>query len=670
MSRSTVLWNVGVALAYIAACEAVAAWLRLSHIPPIIWYASGVGLAAMLLRGLSVVPGLMAAAFICALLAQSSPELALLLTLATAAQIGLAWWLLSRVVKIDVALGHVRDVLALIVVGCTVVPLFNAAVTLLTQHWRGETVQPGELLRTQVTAMGEFVGILLIVPVILSVAAAWRTRRAWSRHLESLVLQSANAAVALVVFGGMMAPSMSAESLPYAIFPFTYWAAFRLGMRDTALALLVASTVAVGCHSLGVGPFVMPNMSSSNAFAHYASLYLFLIVLSATSLLAAATQQQREAAEAGVRESEQRYRTLIERMNEGVNITDADAKMTFVSDRFCTMVGYAREELLGETGAMLTLPEQHVLWEESHRKRRAGVSESHSLSMRRKDGKILHVWISTRPQFGPDGAYAGSLNVVLDITDRRLAEDRARGHLDQLAHVARVASMGEMASAIAHEVNQPLTAIANYASASLRLMQADKMSREESIAVMQQLADEAERAGEVVRKMRGFVRGEQGHPVRIPVAELFADVLRLCGPEARVHHVTLDAEAGADALAVTADVIQLQQVLLNLVRNAIEAIAAADTRERSVKLTAMVADKGMVEIQVTDSGPGIAAADLDLVFTPFHTTKPDGVGIGLALSRSIVEAYGGRVWASPVSTGAVFHLTIPGGSDATFAERA
>ena len=507
--------------------------------------------------------------------------------------------------------------------------------------------------------MGEGVGILLIAPAILAVAAAWRRRRTMSRHVESLLLQAVNAFVALVVFGGMMAPSMNAQSLPYALFPLSYWAAFRLGMRDTACVLLVAGTIAVGCHSLGVGPFVMAYSTPANAFAHYASLYLFLIVLSSTSLLAAVTQQQREVAESGVRESEQRYRTLIERMNEGVNITDAQARMTFVSDRFCTMVGYAREELLGTTGAMLTLPEHQAAWEESHRQRRAGASESHSLALRRKDGTMLHVWISPRPQFGADGAYAGSLNVVLDVSDRRLAEDRAREHLDQLAHVARVASMGEMASAIAHEVNQPLTAIANYASASLRLMQANKLSREEAIAVMRQLADEAERAGEVVRKMRGFVRGEEGRPVRIVVGELFADVLRLSGPEARAHDVMLVADAGSGTLAVTADVIQLQQVLLNLVRNAIEAIAGAKLATRRVTLTAMRAEHGMVEMRVTDTGPGIAAEDLDRVFTPFHTTKPDGVGIGLSLSRSIVEAYGGRVWTSPSATGAVFHLTIP-----------
>jgi two-component system sensor kinase FixL len=121
----------------------------------------------------------------------------------------------------------------------------------------------------------------------------------------------------------------------------------------------------------------------------------------------------------------------------------------------------------------------------------------------------------------------------------------------------------------------------------------------------------------------------------------------------------LDADTKDSALAITADVVQMQQVLLNLVRNAIEAIAGADAVVRRVVLTAMPAADGMVEMRVGDSGPGLAADDLDRVFAPFHTTKPDGVGIGLALSRSIVEAYGGRIWASTTPAGAVFHLTMP-----------
>jgi two-component system sensor histidine kinase DctS len=333
--------------------------------------------------------------------------------------------------------------------------------------------------------------------------------------------------------------------------------------------------------------------------------------------------------------------------------------MVFVSDRFCEMTGYAREELIGRTGEMLTVPEMHDAWRESHRAREAGRAESHALVLKRSDGQLLHVWISPKPQFDADGNYVGSLNVVLDVTDRRRAEDKARSHLEQLAHVARVASMGEMASAIAHEINQPLTAIANYANASLRLLKAGKLTPEETADTMQRLATEAERAGAVVRKMRGFVRSEEGHLQAIGVDELFSDVLRLTRAEAAQYDVEVSAIGADDLPKVLADTIQIEQVLLNLVRNAIEAIAAADARERRVVLSAVHSDDAMIEIQVRDTGPGLSAASAEKVFEPFYTTKNEGIGIGLALSRSIVDAHGGRLWADASSPGAVFRLTLP-----------
>jgi two-component system sensor kinase FixL len=249
--------------------------------------------------------------------------------------------------------------------------------------------------------------------------------------------------------------------------------------------------------------------------------------------------------------------------------------------------------------------------------------------------------------------------VVLDVTDRRRAEDQAREHLNQLAHVARVASMGEMASAIAHEINQPLTAIANYASASLRLMAAGKMSQAEAIDTMKRLANEAGRAGEVVRKMRGFVRGEEGHLAPVAVDQLLVDVSRLSSPEARQFDVVLETAAAPDLPTVRADAIQVQQVLLNLVRNAMEAIADADSPTRRVTMTAARGEHGVVEIRVADTGPGLAEDRIDKVFEPFYTTKRDGLGIGLALSRSIIDAHGGRLWASAGRIGACFHLTLP-----------
>lgn len=673
MVRNPILVTIGVAASYTAASEAALHWLRISGGAPMLWFASAVGLAAMLLFGARAIPGVALGAVICALIGGGSIAVVLAGSLLTALQIALGGWLLVRVAGFDRRLERVQDVLALVLVGATVSPLVNAARAVAAAWWRDMPLTGERLDLLQVTTLGEAVGSLMLVPAILM----WVQPAALPRRAEFIGVQVATLLVSFVVFSGFLPPMMNAGSLPYALFPLTFWAAFRLGMRGTATALLIAGSIAVYCHAQQMGPFVPVRVTPDDMFAHYASLFLFLAVLGITSLLVAAAQHQRELAESRVRESETRYRALIEGMNEGVNITDADARLVFVSDRFCEITGYRREELIGQTGQMLTVPEMQDVWRESHRKREAGLAESHPLTMRRKDGSLFHVWVSPRPQFGPDGKYTGSLNVVLDVTDRLAAEERARSHLDQLAHVARVSSMGEMASAIAHEINQPLTAIANYASAALRLMKAGRLSDEEAISTLARLASEAERAGEIVRKMRGFVRGEEGQLAPVAAASLIADVLKLAGAELRHRDVELVA-GPADALPpVLVDAIQIQQVLVNLVRNAAEAIDAAGVATRRVTVLATREDPRMVRISVRDTGPGIDPENLERIFEPFFTSKPDGIGIGLSLSRSIVDAHGGRLWAESAGSGggkdasgsgagnnasgagAVFHMTLP-----------
>lgn len=648
-----------VAAAYVAAAEGAMLLLRVAAQAPMVSAASAVGLAACLHSGTRAATGVWLGAFAYALLSGHAPGPALGSSLLTTAQIALAAWLLRHLLRVSPQLARLRDVLLLIFVGATVIPLANAARVALGAEWSPDTDPAVRLALLQVSALGEAIGIVLLVPAALTWIPPARSRPHAGSLAEAAIVYAAALIVSVLVFSGRLATAMSAETLPYALFPFTFWAALRLGMRATTAVLLICGGIAIWFHAMGMGPFIMPSTAPEHTFAQFGSLYLFLAVLCVTSLLAAAAQSEHEAAEAQVRASEQRYRMLIEGMNEGVNITDSAQRMTFVSDRFCEMTGYTREELIGRSGEMLTVPEMRAAWRESYRLRESGRAASHALVLKRKDGQLLHVWISPSPQFDPAGAYSGSLNVVLDVSDRRRAEDKARSHLEQLAHVARVASMGEMASAIAHEINQPLTAIANYANASLRLIKAGKLSTEESADTMQRLATEAERAGAVVRKMRGFVRSEEGHPRAIGVEALIADVLRLTRAEAAQYEVEVSAAAIGELPDVLADAIQVEQVLLNLVRNAIEAIDAAGVSERRVVVSAERTADGMIEIQVRDTGPGLSNALAQKVFEPFYTTKSEGIGIGLALSRSIIDAHGGRLWADAVRPGAVFRLTLP-----------
>ena len=339
-----------------------------------------------------------------------------------------------------------------------------------------------------------------------------------------------------------------------------------------------------------------------------------------------------------------------------------DSRVAFASPSYRAFFGKSDAEVIGQPFDIVIHEEDEAAWSAAWKQaweRCAGV-HTESRVMTAQGWR----WLAWSAQCLPErcDVFGDTLILVArDVTDRHRAEDQARAHLQQLAHVSRVASMGEMASAIAHEINQPLAAIANFASASVRLLRSGAASNDQALSAMERVASEAERAGEIVRRMRSFVRSEEGELAAITPHELVDHVLRLSSADARQRGVAVVADVPLSLPEVLADPIQIEQVLLNLVRNAIEAIDGGMTRERTVRLQAVVRDDAdVVEFIVSDTGPGLQADQLERVFDAFYTTKRDGMGIGLALSRSIAEAHGGKLWAtSPRGEGARFHLRLP-----------
>jgi PAS domain S-box-containing protein len=777
----TLALSAALVIAFVAAARGALLFFPHTREIAILWPSVGIALAALLVWG----PRLLPAVFVgCALaeLAAFGPSGRLMISAAaTTLFVAVAQALLTRVARIDLGLRHVHDVLALALLGAgTIATLKAAGATLVTLATTG-TLPDAVLSPPVMSALAAGVGVLVVTPVCMTWYATHNDPIPAGRRLEAALLAAATLAVSVFVFAGFLSPMIAVPQLPYVLFPVMFWAGLRFGTREVAAVLAVVGLIAAACTALGKGPFAM-----GDPIGDVVSLHVFVAILGVTSLMLAAALGQRSDADAAVRESEQRWRLLLERMNEGLVMQDRDGLITYVSDRFCEIVGYPREELLGKTGQEITVDEEAERWSERHRLRQHGVSDSYELTLQRKNGERMDAYISPRPLFDGEGRFTGSfalltdvtarrkaearlreseaqfrllvenqtdliltidrggsvafvspsyrqifggdetalvgrplalevhdddraataralaaawgppyaetvenrvmtpqgwrwlawsvhpiraagqaapetlVAVARDVTDRRRAEEQARQHLQSLAHVSRVSSMGEMASAIAHEINQPLTAIANYAYACLRLLRAGRSTTDEAVDVMQKVAAEAERAGEVVRKMRSFVRGDEGQLTAVDPGYLVAEVLRLAAPEARQSGVELESAPGEAVPAVLADSIQIQQVLLNLVRNGVEAVAGSDAPERVVRVTTAAPEAGFVEIVVSDTGPGLAPELLEQVFEPFYTTKPDGIGIGLALSRSIVDAHCGRLWAAAGrSRGAEFHLKLP-----------
>ena len=661
MLKKWILPNALVAVAYAAASELALNLLRYAAETAVVWFASGVGIAAMLLLGTRALPGIALGAMLCAIFSQKPAGMMLLSTLLTTGQIWLTWWLLVRVVEFSPALARVRDIVKLVFIGATVSPILNGVRAFAQYALHDDKLPMPAHALVKAAMLGEMAGILLLVPAVLTWA---HSRGQWLRpgeRAEATLLYAATIAAALGVFGSMLQPMLLVASLPYAMFPVLFWAAARFGTRETATLFFLIGVIAVAGTGLGRGPFGEAHVPFGGVYGNLAELYLFLLVLGATSLIFAGGRQQLVASQRALRESEEKYRLLVDHQTDLVAKFGIDGRIQYVSPSHREFYGKPEADFIGRT-----LPEVVRL----HDEERGCLADAWKEVLAppyqtSHEHRVLTPrgwrWMAVlaRAVLGVDARPQFVVAVARDVTERRRAEEQARQHLQQLAHVSRLSSMGEMASAIAHEINQPLTAIANYASACLRLLRSGKAQPGEAIDVMQRVAAEAERAGEIVRKMRGFVRGEESQMAMVEPGFLATEVMRLAAAEARQSGVELKSAVEPGLPAVLADSIQIQQVLLNLVRNAVEAVDSADSQRREVNLVVGRAADGGVQFTVRDTGPGLAPEALDKVFEPFYTTKADGIGIGLPLSRSIADAHGGRLWASPEAQGAAFHLVLP-----------
>jgi two-component system sensor histidine kinase TtrS len=233
--------------------------------------------------------------------------------------------------------------------------------------------------------------------------------------------------------------------------------------------------------------------------------------------------------------------------------------------------------------------------------------------------------------------------VFRDITERKKAAEEARQHQIELAHVARLSTMGEMASGIAHELNQPLSAISNYTHGSIRMLKSGQEGiREQLIEVMERVASQAERAGEIIRQLRRFIRKEEPERKWVDINQLINELVGFLQPELRKAGVSLQLQLQQDLPQLWAHDIQLEQVLLNLTRNAIEAMLDVPIARRRLLIRSTLMD-GEVEVLVEDSGHGIDEKMRENIFEPFVTTKSQGMGLGLSISRGIIEGHGGRL---------------------------
>jgi signal transduction histidine kinase len=252
------------------------------------------------------------------------------------------------------------------------------------------------------------------------------------------------------------------------------------------------------------------------------------------------------------------------------------------------------------------------------------------------------------------------VGTVMDVTERRLAEEALRSALADLERASRLSTMGQLTASIAHEINQPLAAIVTNADACLRWLEAQRLDLEEARQAAARIAKNGHRAADIVKSIRALTRKSPPEMVMLDINELIREVIVLMGAEFRRHGFRVETSLSSNLDSVIGDRVQLQQVVLNLIMNGIEAMADSMHEQRLLTVRSTNDEPGYVLVAVEDSGSGLDRTQMDRLFEAFFTTKPEGMGMGLAICRSIIDAHGGRLWASPnLPSGAVFQFTLP-----------
>lgn len=359
-------------------------------------------------------------------------------------------------------------------------------------------------------------------------------------------------------------------------------------------------------------------------------------------------------------EALQERERLLDLTHDTVFVRDLRDVITFWNRGAETLYGWTREEALGRVSHELTrtiFPAP--LAEINAELYRAGRWEG-ELTHTRRDGTQVVVASRWALQLDEGGRPIAILETNNEITQRKRAEEALQRTRSELAHVNRVATLGELTASIAHEVNQPLSAVITNASACLRWLGAETPNLDEARHAVERIVRDGQRASEVIGRVRALVKQAPERKDWLQINDVIEEVLALARSEMQRSRVALETRLARDLPAVCADRVQLQQVILNLLINAAEAMSADGDGARELVVRSEKDPAPAVLVAVQDSGPGIEPENCERLFTAFYTTKPQGMGMGLAISRSIIEAHGGKLWAARnAPRGAIFQFTLP-----------
>ena len=436
---------------------------------------------------------------------------------------------------------------------------------------------------------------------------------------------------------------------------------------------LSGTTLVLRMDAWHTAPSLFPNVLTALVTAMSIALVSVMVVL-------VRDNRRRLSAERDLAEALAFRKAMEDSLVTGLRARDLEGRITYVNPAFCAMVGFSAQELLGQSVTAPYWPPERV---EEYRQRQAirfagsiPPREGFESEFMRKDGTRFPVLIIEAPLINALGQHTGWMSAFLDISEQRRVEELSRASQERLQATARLATVGEMASLLSHELNQPLAAISSYATGSINLLEASAAAAAQDAPAaragqlddvrmaMQHIARQAERAGKVIKSVHDFVRRRDQAREAVQAQELLDAILPLVSLQARKLGVRVNTSVEANLPPVLCDRTMVEQVLLNLARNAMQAMDDPSLPRRvldlRVRRAASNQHSGWVEFAVMDVGTGIAADVAEKLFTPFFTTRTEGMGLGLSLCRTVIEQHGGYLGFAPHEPrGTVFTFTLP-----------
>ncbi|HVY64164.1 MAG TPA: PAS domain S-box protein [Gammaproteobacteria bacterium] len=354
---------------------------------------------------------------------------------------------------------------------------------------------------------------------------------------------------------------------------------------------------------------------------------------------------------------------LLDAAVDAIVVIDDRGRVTTFNKAAERMFGYAAADMIGQNISIL-MGEPDRTQHDAHIERYKATGEARIIGIgrevqaRRANGEIFPIALSVGE--ARDAGGRRFVGILRDLSSERAAEQQTRSLEARLAHVGRFNLMGEMAAGIAHEINQPLSAIATYAQAAKRIMDHAQPNMATLREICTKIDDQARRAGQVIENLRKFIRKQEISTQSLDVNRVVRDVMNLIEADAHAEGIPVRVEAAEGLPSVRADAVQLQQVLLNLTRNSVDAMRGGLAKDRGITIATQRNERGGVRITVTDHGHGVSRQLGDNIFHPFVTTKREGLGVGLAISRTIVQSYDGSLTYTdnPVG-GAIFSIDLP-----------